>query len=70
VLPMQVAMPVVEAALRHLKDAKARGRGDQDWSALATVVRELVDEPRSARSSLEGKPRSRRSSLEDGDCRR
>lgn len=36
----QVHMPVVDVILEHLQAASAAGRGDEDWSALAAVVRQ------------------------------
>ncbi len=42
-------LPLADLAYRHLLAALARGRGDLDWGALVTVVRELAGlEPRLA----------------------
>lgn len=35
-------LPLADLAYRHLLSALARGRGDLDWGALVTVVRELA----------------------------
>lgn len=38
-------MPVVDVILEHLQAADSAGRGDEDWSALATTVRERSGRP-------------------------
>lgn len=42
-------LPLADLAYRHLLAAGARGRGDLDWGALITVVREMAGvEPRAS----------------------
>jgi 3-hydroxyisobutyrate dehydrogenase-like beta-hydroxyacid dehydrogenase len=42
---MQVHLPVANIVLDHLRAAQAAGRGDDDWSALATAVRQRSGRP-------------------------
>lgn len=45
-------LPLADLAYRHLLAALVRGRGDLDWGALVTVVRELAGlEPRLAQAT-------------------
>lgn len=47
----QAPLPLADVAHRNLLAAHARGRGDLDWGALITVIRELAGlEPRDAPS--------------------
>ena len=41
-------LPLADLADTHLRAAFARGRGDLDWGALATVVREMAGLPSGA----------------------
>jgi hypothetical protein len=41
-------MPVVDVLLDHLRAAQAAGKGDDDWSALATAVRQRSGRPQAA----------------------
>ena len=41
-------LPLADLADNHLRAAFARGRGDLDWGALATVVREMAGLPSGA----------------------
>ncbi|MGE0826901.1 MAG: NAD-binding protein, partial [Candidatus Binatia bacterium] len=38
----QAPLPIADLAHEHLRAALARGRGDLDWGALITVLRELA----------------------------
>ncbi|MCS6926188.1 MAG: NAD(P)-dependent oxidoreductase [Candidatus Binatia bacterium] len=50
-------LPLADLAHRHLLAALARGRGDLDWGALVTVVRELAGlDPRLAREGVQDHP--------------
>ena len=44
-------LPLADLADNHLRAAFARGRGDLDWGALATVIREMAGLPSGAASS-------------------
>ncbi len=41
----QVHTPVIDVVLGHLKEANAAGRGNLDWTAMATTVRERSGRP-------------------------
>jgi len=41
-------LPLADLASNHLRAAFARGRGDLDWGALATVIREMAGLPSGA----------------------